>query len=175
MRYENIRDQIRTGDLLGFKRKTFLAKLILLLQHGFNAPAKKITHCGVAWWIEGRLYSVEMDGAHNVLRPVSQIVADSDQVFVYQNPVDESAMRNQFDRATSMPIAYGVFDLVRIGLRLIFGVPTGGDGDHDLVCSTFISRWLGWSGWIAPKDFPNMPAPAELFENFTLKFQINGG
>ena len=121
-----------------------------------------ITHVGVAWWVEGRLYSVEMDGRHNVLRPLSQHVAEGSSVTVFRSPVTQDAMQAQYDRATSEPIQYDYLDLLRIGLRLLLRTSTGTDGNSEMVCSTFASRWLQWASWPPPTGFPDMPSPGEL-------------
>lgn len=174
MDYRTARRLIQSGDILGVRGNNVMAKFTRLAQRiaGFD-DAASITHCGVAWWDDGRLYSAEMDGKHNVLRPLSQHIDAGCAVDVFACPVAPSAVATQFDHAMSEPIAYGLLDLLRIGLRLVFGVPTGGEGDNDLVCSTFAARWLAWAGWFAPSDLPTMPSPAELCAALgTLKLKI---
>jgi hypothetical protein len=162
MRYEDIRGQIKTGDVLGVRGHGAFPLLTTIVQRlGGLGNSSSITHVGVAWWVEGRLYSVEMDGRHNVLRPLSQHIADGCEVDVYACPVRET-MPSEFDRATANPINYSVFDLVKIGMRLMFGSHTGRDNDADMVCSTFASRWLQRAGWPPPAGFPEMPSPGEL-------------
>ena len=162
MNYEEVRERIQTGDVLGVRGRGAFPWLTRLVQRiGGLGGQSGITHVGVAWWVEGRLYSVEMDGRHNVLRPLSQHVADGCGVEVYRCPVVE-AMPAQFDRATANPIKYSMPDLAKIGLRLILGGKTGSDDDGDMVCSTFAARWLQWAGWLPPAGFPDMPSPGEL-------------
>lgn len=162
MTYEEVREQIKTGDVLGVRGRGFFSLITRTVQRlGGLRDQSGITHVGVAWWVEGRLYSVEMDGRHNVLRPLSQHVADGCGVDVYRCPV-VVAMPAQFDRATANPIKYSLLDLLKIGLRLIFGSKTGSDGDSDMVCSTFAARWLQWASWPPPTGFPDMPSPGEL-------------
>ena len=162
MKYEDARNQIKTGDVLGVRGRGFFSLVTRTVQRlGGLSNLSGITHVGVAWWVEGRLYSVEMDGRHNVLRPLSQHIADGCGVDVYPCPVAD-AMPAEFDRATANPIKYSLLDLLKIGLRLIFGGKTGSDGDGEMVCSTFASRWLQWASWPPPTGFPDMPSPAEL-------------
>lgn len=167
MRYEDIRDQIADGDIMGVSCKGLFWSLVKLVQRvaGLGCHAS-ITHVGVAWWVNGRLYLVEMDGAHNVLRPVSQHIAEGSSVDVFLCPVSSDAMTEQFDRATSEPIQYDRSDLLRIGLRLLFGIKTGSDGNAEMVCSTFALRWLQWASWSPPEGFPDMPSPGELCRAF---------
>jgi hypothetical protein len=162
MRYEDIRSQIETGDLLGVRGLGAFPWLTRNVQRlGGLRDLSGITHVGVAWWVEGRLYLVEMDGRHNVLRPLSQHIASGCGVDVYRCPVAK-AMPAEFDRATANPIKYSLLDLLKIGLRLIFGSKTGSDGDGEMVCSTFAARWLQWANWPPPMGFPDMPSPGEL-------------
>jgi hypothetical protein len=163
MRYEDARDKIADGDILGVSCKGLFWSLVKVVQRAAGlGKFAQITHVGVAWWVNGRLYSVEMDGAHNVLRPVSQYIAEGSSVTVFRSPVTQDAMRAQYDRATSEPIQYDYLDLLRIGLRLLLRTSTGTDGNGEMVCSTFASRWLQWAGWTPPTGFPDMPSPGEL-------------
>lgn len=162
MRYEEIRRQIQTGDVLGVRgRGTFPLVTYFVQKLGGLGDLSGISHIGLAWWVEGRLYSVEMDGRHNVLRPLSQHIADGCVVDVYLCPV-RATMPAEFDRATANPINYSLLDLLKIGMRLLFGSKTGEDDDADMVCSTFAARWLQRAGWPPPTGFPEMPSPGEL-------------
>jgi hypothetical protein len=160
--YEDIRVQIKTGDVLGVRGRGAFPMLTRTAQRLSGlGKLSGITHVGLAWWIDGRLYSVEMDGKHNVLRPLSHHIAGGCAVDVYRCPVPDS-MAVHFDRATARPIRYSLPDLIRIGYRLILGGRTGRDDERDMVCSTFAAQWLQWAGWAPPKDFPHMPSPGEL-------------
>lgn len=162
MRYEDARNQIKTGDVLGVRGRGAFSLVTRTVQRlGGLRNLSGITHVGVAWWVEGRLYSVEMDGRHNVLRPLSQHIADGCGVDVYRCPVPDT-MPAEFDRATANPIKYSLLDLLKIGARLIFGGKTGSDDEGDMVCSTFASRWLQWANWLPPPGLPAMPSPGEL-------------
>ncbi len=163
MRYEDIRDQIADGDILGVSCKGLFWSLVKAVQRAAGlGQFSRITHVGVAWWVNGRLYSVEMDGAHNVLRSVSQHIAEGSSIAVFRAPVPPAAMQAQFDRATSIPLEYDYFDLLRIGLRLLFRADTGAEGEGERVCSTFAAQWLRWANWPPPDGFPAMPSPGEL-------------
>jgi hypothetical protein len=162
MDYAAARIKINTGDVLAIRGRTAFAHLTALVQRlGGLGDLSSVSHMGIAWWVEGRLYSVEMDGRHNVLRPLSQHIAEGCGVDVYRCPVPE-AMAAQFDRATASPIQYSFADLIRIGARLIFGGKTGSDGDGAMVCSTFAARWLQWAQWVPPPGLAAMPSPGEL-------------
>lgn len=162
MDYGKMRSKINTGDVLAIRGHTAFARLTAFVQRlGGLGELSGVSHMGIAWWVEGRLYSVEMDGRHNVLRALSQHIADGCVVGVYRCPVPD-AMAAQFDRATANPIKYSFADLVRIGARLIFGGKTSSDVDTEMVCSTFAARWLQWAQWVPPPGLAAMPSPGEL-------------
>jgi len=163
MRYAQVRDQIQSGDVLGVRAHGLFPGITRNVQKiGRLGGFSGITHAGVAWWVEGRLYSVEMDGKHNVLRPLSQYISSGCGVDIYRCPVKFELMRDNYDKATALPIRYDFLDLIRIGSRLIFGTATGQDDDTQLVCSTFAARWMQWAGWQPPPGLAAMPSPAEL-------------
>jgi len=163
MTYAQVREQIQSGHILGVRAHGLFPSITRNVQRlGRMGSLSGITHAGVAWWVEGRLYSVEMDGKHNVLRPVSQYINSGFGVDIYRCPVHFECMRDNFDKATAAPISYDLLDLIRIGSRLLFNTSTGQDDDQHLVCSTFASRWMQWSGWQPPSGLAAMPSPAEL-------------
>ena len=169
--YKTARSNIANGDVLGMSCRGALWALVKAAQcRARLGRYAAITHVGVAWWLNGRLYSVEMDGAHNVLRPLSQHIAEGSGVMVFRPPVPADAMTAQFGRATAAPIEYSDFDLLRIGLRLLLRRTDDGTaltaaqtaGHAGMVCSQFVARWLMWAGWNPPPGFPAMPSPGEV-------------
>lgn len=162
MRYIEARQQIQTGDIIGVHGRTPLAFLTKIAQRisGIGSYSS-ITHAGIAWWVDGRLYSVEMDGAHNVLRPISHHVETSNGIDVFRckfNIVEK--MPIFFDEITSKSINYSFIDLITIGFRLIF--MSNPKDRNDVVCSTFVANFLIKCGWKPPGGFPNMPSPGEV-------------
>lgn len=163
MKYSEVRDQIKTGDVLSICGTNFFSLITRIAQHlGGMGKFTGVTHSGVAWWIGGRLYCVEMDGKHNVLRPVSQHVAMGCRIFVHKAPVNPDLLEATFDQATENPIDYSVWDLARIGIRLIFKKQIKDKNVGDRVCSTFVSWWLILCGWTPTKYAVDLPSPAEL-------------
>jgi hypothetical protein len=157
--------QIKTGDILGVSCDGFFWSIVKQVQragglYGFY----QYTHIGVAYWADDVLYSVEMDGEDNVMRPLTQHINLGREVAVFPSPVGTDAMKAQFAKATADSISYAWLDYISIGLRMIFGVHVGFDPDtsSDMVCSTFASRWLQWAGWKAPATLPAVASPAEL-------------
>lgn len=163
MRYSDVRHQIESGDVLAVHGHGLFPAVIRIIQRLSGAGALAgITHVGIAMWLQGRLYSVEMDGRYNVLRPVSQHIKAGFRVDVYRCPVEYSAILAQFNRAISSPIHYDFIDLLDIGLRMLLRLRSTNAGDGELVCSTYIARWLQWAEWKVSTCFPAKPGPAEV-------------
>lgn len=161
MKYEDVRNDIKHGDIVSVYHSGIFAALIRLVQRiaGFGDLAG-VTHTGVAWWLQGRLYCVEMNGINNVLRPMSHY--KSFKMLIHECPCTRPAMASLFAKETENPYIYSWSDIFRIGVRLIFKSGRGYGEKNEAVCSTFVSSWLKNAGWVPPADFPDMPSPAEI-------------
>lgn len=160
--YSEVREDISTGDVIGVEGRNLFSKFTKFAQ-SFNEHCDnpKITHAGMAYWIENRLFIVEMDGKHNVLRPLSQYILEGDVVHIYR-PEIVTQVEDHFDLATTNPIKYDLIELIQIGYRLIFGGKGPKRLDGELVCSSYVANWLKLCGWKTPEWFPSQPSPAEL-------------
>lgn len=158
MNYLEARGSIQTGDIIGVEGGTRFSKIIKLIQRlGKQGEDSSVTHVGIAWWLDGRLYIVEMDGKCNVLRPLSQH-AQVAPIRIWKCPVDRLRLMSEFSYWTSSTIHYSIPDLFKIGLRLLFGGRRS--EDDELVCSSFVAAWLKSCGW--NKLEINMPSPSEV-------------
>lgn len=157
MDYATARPLIRSGDVIGvMSRKGPLAwatRAVMWISGG-----KPYTHVGVALWQAGRLYLVELNGGGNHLVPLSQI----SQPFDVARPlagISADDVAAAVDAELEHHVSYGVWTLVLIGLRRIFGqasrVPLG------LVCSSYAVSILSRLGW-APVGLHPTPAPDEV-------------
>ena len=155
--------KINNGDILGVKGNDFIDKAICFVQSfGGLKDYAEYTHCSVAYWSGGILYSVEMDGTDNVLRPITQHLNSGRTVAVFQCPLPYDDMIAQFPKAVTSTINYDYLDFISIFYRLIFGVNIFSEPPTDAVCSSFVARWLVWAGWIPRSSFPKIPCPAEV-------------
>lgn len=69
MTYADIRQQINSGDVLGVRGQGLFPSITRNVQRlGRLGAHSGITHAGVAWWVEGRLYSVAMVRLANTAR-----------------------------------------------------------------------------------------------------------
>lgn len=161
MKYEDIRNDIKHGDIISVYHGGIFATIIRFVQKiaGFG-ELSGVTHNGVAWWLQGRLYCIEMNGVNNVLRPMSHYIGC--KLLVHECPVPRASMAALFAQETERPYTYSLADVLRIGVRLILKSGRGfGDAD-EAVCSTFVASWLRHAGWVPSVDFPDMPSPAEI-------------
>ena len=157
MDYATARPLIRSGDVIGvMSRKgplAWITRAVMALSGG-----EPYTHVGVALWQAGRLYLVELNGGGNHLVPLSQIRARFD-VARPLPAVEAEDVQIAVDFELETHVAYGVWSLLLIGLRRLFGqAPRAPWG---LVCSGYvlsILRRLGWS----PDGLHPMPAPDEV-------------
>ena len=120
------------------------------------------SHVSVAYWTGGILYSVEMDGSDNVLRPITQHLNSGKTIAVFTPLVSNDAMMNQFAKATSSTINYDWLDFISIFSRIVLKLNILPEPADDMVCSSFVSRWMSWAGWVQPLWFPKIPCPAEV-------------
>lgn len=157
MDYATARPQIRSGDVIGvMSRKGPLAwatRAVMWISGG-----KPYTHVGVALWQAGRLYLVELNGGGNHLVPLSQVT----QRFDVARPLpsmSDAEVAAAVDAELEHHVSYGVWSLLVIGLRRLFGqaprVPLG------LVCSSYTADILRRLAW-APVGLHQTPAPDEV-------------
>jgi hypothetical protein len=158
MNYLEARKFIQSGDVIGVEGGTFWSKITRLVQklagHGSHA---NVTHYAMAWWLEGRLYLVEMDGKHNVLRPMSQYKMP---MRWHKCPVNREHVKELFPYMTQDLISYSVLQNILSGLRILRRSKreiAEADGEN---CSQFVARWLKLAGWGA--DLPTDPTPSEV-------------
>lgn len=167
MKYLEVRDQIADGDILFCSISGGFWNLVKLAQkiHGL-ADLSDVCHVGVAKWAGNRLYITEMDGANDALIPLSQRVDAGNKIRVVRTsyPVDSI-----FEQQTKDAIGYSLWDLVKIGARLVFGGGSGKDAQGHAVCSSYVSNWLQAVGWIPPSNFPGVPSPAELAKTLNIE------
>lgn len=153
MKYADIRDQIRDGDLIAVRSNH--RGLPALTRYFTHSP---YTHTAVAIWLGGGLWAAEMNAGGNVLVPLSRY-QDSD-FDVFSCPAAPEAVRILTLEFLRDRIDYDFIDLLRIAahnvLRLKLPTDTGG-----LVCSAGSARIYRSARW-APVGLPSIPAPSDL-------------
>lgn len=159
--------ELKNGDILGVYEKSFLSFFTKIAQKlGGYGTLSSITHIGVACQHNGLWYSQEMDGRHNVLRPLSQYLKLGTRISVYRadgvnsDPDFAIPVLNNF---MAIPITYNIIDLFKIGFHVIFRFKRNGTADNDsMVCCSYGAAINQALGWVPPPALNKMPAPAEL-------------
>lgn len=156
MKYSDVRNSIRTGDLIAVKRRS-----------GFLAIATRLvtknpyTHTGIAIWSGGRLLLAQTNAGGCGLAPLSQ-----EQVYdfdVYDCPVDRDKLEGVVWEMLGQRIPYGYLDLARIFGLLVLGIPLPKEDGSDLVCSALSAIMYKKAGW-APANLPSIPWPGVVVE-----------
>lgn len=166
MVYDDVRTQIRTGDLIAVKRSSGLFPVATRIVT--NSP---YTHTGIAIWAGGRLLLAQTNSGGCNLAPLSQeAVYDFD---VFDCPVNRNAVEVEIWKELGNRITYGFLDCVRIFGFKVFGIPLPKHDGPDLICSALSARIYKNVGWIA--DLPSIPWPGAVAAQFAkIKFSITG-
>jgi hypothetical protein len=168
MIYADVRNSIRTGDLIGVKRTTGLFPIATRIVT--NSP---YTHTGIAVWAGGRLLLAQTNSGGCNLAPLSQeAIYDFD---VFDCPVDRNVCEGWIWSELGTRITYGFLDCVRIFGYKVFRIPLPKHDGPDLVCSALSAKIYIESGW-TPVGLPSIPWPGAVADALQdkLKFQLTG-
>src|SRR5579859_1866316 len=148
MIYADIRNQIKTGDLIGVKRTSGIFPIATRIVT--NSP---YTHTGIAIWAGGRLLLAQTNSGGCNLAPLSQeAVYDFD---VFDCPVDREACETAIWKELGSYITYGFMDCVRIFGYKVFGIPLPKVDGPDLICSALSATIYKMAGW-KPVNLPSI-------------------
>lgn len=155
MKYADIRDQIRDGDLIAVRSNH--RGLPALTRFFTRSP---YTHTAVAIWLDGGLWAAEMNAGGNALVPLSRWANTDFDVFAH--PPFEYAYDVRYAILESLrgKIDYDLADLLRIAAHNVLHckLPTDTGG---LVCSAYSAKIYSLCGW-NPLLLPSIPAPSDL-------------
>lgn len=168
MKYTEIRDQIKTGDLIAVRRRSGLFPIATRV-----VTRSPYTHTGIALWCEGRLLLAQTNGGGCNIVPLSQeAVYDFD---VFDCPVDDQQVESWIWNLLGTRIPYGFVDCVRIGLHCLFGIPLPKQDGADLVCSALSALIFRKAGW-NPVNLPSIPWPGAVVSalNVPARIQVSG-
>lgn len=166
MKYSEIRDGIKTGDLIAVKKRS-----------GFLAVATRLvtkspyTHTGIAVWVGDRLLLAQTNAGGCNIVPLSQ-----EEVYefdVFDCPVNRDEVEKIVWDMLGKRIPYGYVDLARIFGLFVLGIPLPKDDGPDMVCSALSAMMYKKAGW-APKELPSIPWPGAVVEalNSPAKYEI---
>ena len=176
--YLEVRDLLRDGDLVLFRGKGRLSKLIVKASKG------EYSHVGmILWWggLQGRLMVVEAHWPGGLRAvPLSWLLCEYEGNLdlyrlkpEYRPRPDEihgdgrlCLRQGQLLREATYLLGrkFAVYDLFRVGMRHMFGWswPKDTDGTRDLFCSEYISRVLNESGLDPSPEADLKTTPTDL-------------
>ena len=138
--YPDIRNQIRNGDILLFRGKSLISRVIGWI------TGSPYSHAGVLAWWHGRLMVLEAV-ASGVVASRMSIVAQQYSGKIEVWTTDAELARSKVLRAAQRLLGkrYSTFKLLQNLGRLLFGRRRDEAGDpddspEDFVCSEFVSR-----------------------------------
>jgi hypothetical protein len=140
--YQSIRKQIRTGDILLFKGRRLLSKVI----EGISRSP--YSHVAFLTWWDGRVIALQSDLRGVEVIPASMLVCQYQGKVEWWRLADEHREgfdeRDFLDRAlTLIGIRYGYFALIGVAIRTLLGMSVVRRLSHvrpsTLFCSSFVS------------------------------------
>lgn len=156
LHYGGIRGKIRDGDILLFRGKSWISRLIC------RVTGSPYSHSAIVAWWSDRLMVLEAVGKGIVVSRMSVVVNQySGKVELWTT--DENLARTDVIRAAQRLLGkrYSLSKLARNLVRLVLGRPRHEDADPDappadFVCSEFVSRVWRAGGIDLVKDAPDM-------------------
>lgn len=156
LHYGGIRGKIRDGDILLFRGKSWISRLIC------RVTGSPYSHSAIVAWWSDRLMVLEAVGKGIVVSRMSVVVNQySGKVELWTT--DENLARTDVIRAAQRLLGkrYSLSKLMRNLVRLVLGRPRHEDADPDappadFVCSEFVSRVWRAGGIDLVKDAPDM-------------------
>lgn len=172
--YPEIRNQIQDGDILLFRGKSWLSRLICRL------TGSPYSHSGIVGWWSGRLMVFEAGPTGVVASRMSLVVSKySGKVELWTT--DDNLARFEVIRAAQRLLGkrYSKFKLLRDLQRRWFGrsrpesKPKSSDPEappEDFVCSEFVSRMWRAGGIELAKQSPDLyPGPRDIAKSPNLR------
>jgi hypothetical protein len=172
--YQSIRSQIRTGDILLFRGRRRLSKVIEWIS---RSPYSHVAF--LTWW-DGRVIAMQSDLRGVEVIPASMLVCQYQGKVEWWRLADQHRegfdQRDFLDRAlTLVGIKYGYFALIGVALRMLLGMSVvrrlSRVRPSTLFCSSFVSYCYqnekisinakAGAGGTSPADF----AHSGVFEN----------
>jgi hypothetical protein len=156
LHYGGIRGKIRDGDILLFRGKSWISRLIC------RVTGSPYSHAAIVAWWSDRLMVLEAVGKGIVVSRMSVVVNQySGKVELWTT--DENLARTDVIRAAQRLLGkrYSLSKLVRNLGRLVLGRPRHEEADPDappadFVCSEFVSRVWRAGGIDLVTDAPDM-------------------
>jgi hypothetical protein len=139
--YKDVRSEIKNGDILMYKGRKLLAKIIRLFTHS------EYSHAGIAVWWNKRLMVLEAVGKGVVVTPLSRNICHYKgdvELFTYDGKIPESKRRDMVITAQKeLGKSYAKWEIiwfaVKLFLKLKMDVPNKPILASRFFCSQYVS------------------------------------
>lgn len=164
MKYDDARELIEDGDLVSIRTA-----------HGLFGRATQFftgrvyTHNGIAVWLDGGLWMVEINGGRNHAVPMSQLIVDDFDVFRAPDGLDRAAIRKAALESIRVRVPYGYAATVAIGLLEFLGINKFVHWRKILVCSGYAVAIYEAAGW---PEHSRIISPGKLSELLEYKLSV---
>ena len=138
MRYAKARKNILDGDLIAVVNGAgTLDRMVRFFTRS------KYSHTGIALWLDGGLWIVELNAGNNHAKPLSQLP----EFDVFNCPVDRVAVRKAALESLRMEIPYSWVTVLAAGFMDVFSLRHPLYWDQGLVCSSYCVDLYERAGW----------------------------
>jgi hypothetical protein len=163
MNYQEALNNIETGDLIAVKGT-----------EGFLTPFTRFftrsdyTHVGIAYWMNGKLWMVEINGGKNHLIPMTQLADEKFDVF--KCPIEDKArVEVAIELSLKDKIPYGYLALFVVGLINYLRIKVFIHARRILECAGFCVMIYETAGW---PEHTRILSPKDLTEFLQLKVSV---
>jgi hypothetical protein len=173
LKYGDIRNQVRDGDVFLFRGTIFLSRVIEKVSRG------DYSHCAIAadWGERKMLLQAELMGG-------VQAVPLSVAAGTYKGEVDWYAIRPAWRDKLKIPVlleearadlglTYATSELLRVAAHNLFGsnLPKDCDNPHALFCSQYVERCFRKAGTALCVDSDVGTSPSQIAESEVLELK----
>ncbi len=168
LNYFNARSEISNGDMISvFKAHGFFGRLTQFFTGQY-------THSGVAVWMEGGLWMVEINGGRNHAIPLSQLQKFGFDVFEPPKGVTAKSAKISALKALRNQENYGFFTTIVTGFIEYFRIPIVVNWRKGRHCAGFVVGIYDDAGWAMADNQTHtyVISPTKLSNMMKLKFRV---
>lgn len=164
MNYQQARSQIEDGDVISVRTA-----------HGLFGRAtqfftrKVYTHNGIAVWLDGGLWMVEINGGKNHAIPLSQLEGEDFDVFLPPPDLYRSNIRKAALESLRVKVKYGYLAAFAVGLLGLLKLKIFVHWRKIIVCSGYCVAVYEEAGW---PEHSRIISPGGLADMLRLKLEI---
>jgi hypothetical protein len=163
MNYAEARPQIMDGDIIE----------VLTAHSVFNWLTKLFTgryvHTGMAFWLDGGLWMVEINGGKNHAIPLSQLEGTDFDVYAPPSYLSRTSIRTAALESIRIKTSYGFLAPIATGINEFFGFNRFIHWRNTLDCTGYVVKILQAAGW---PEHSFIESPTKLSKELWLKLEV---